>query len=171
MHTIDKSQAIANQRKETSMSTPSIAESTIGPVKPVSSQRSTLSRSLLTIGAAGPIVFLAVATLTGLLDPSYNMAGQAMSELALGPNGWLMTANFFVFGLAIIAFAIGFFRVVVVGRMVWYTARDVETRKDLHHGYEHNDMLSLRQYNASQVWNRAKWQAKISLPHLRTPKS
>jgi hypothetical protein len=110
MNTIDKSQAIANQRKETSMSAPSIAEPTIGPVTPVSSQHWTLSRSLLTIGAAGPIVFLAVATLAGLLDPSYNMAGQAMSELALGPNGWLMTANFFVFGLAIIAFAIGFFR-------------------------------------------------------------
>jgi hypothetical protein len=61
--------------------------------------------------------------------------------------------------------------VVVVGRMVWYTARDLETRKDLHHGYNHNDMPSLWQYNATQVWNRAKRQAKISLPHMWTPKS
>jgi hypothetical protein len=38
--------------------------------------------------------------------------------------------------------------VVVVGRMVWYTARDMETRKDLHHGYHNHDMPSLRQFNA-----------------------
>jgi hypothetical protein len=100
------------------MSTPSIAEPTSGTVAPVSSQRWTLSRSLLAIGAAGPIVFLAVATLTALLDPSYNMARQPMSELALGPNGWLMTANFFLFGLAIIAFAIGLFRSLPRGSWV-----------------------------------------------------
>lgn len=99
------------------MSTP-FTESTISPVTPAASQRWTLSRSLLAIGSAGPVVFLGVATLTALLDPGYNMAGQAMSELALGPNGWLMTANFFVFGLAIIAFAIGFFRSLPRGSWV-----------------------------------------------------
>jgi hypothetical membrane protein len=32
-----------------------------------------------------------------------------MSDLAVGPNGWLMTINFFAFGLTIIAFAFGFY--------------------------------------------------------------
>jgi hypothetical membrane protein len=100
------------------MSMSPTAEPAIGQATSATPQRWTLTRSLLAIGAAGPIVFLAIATLTGLLDPNYDMASQAMSELALGPNGWLMTANFFVFGLAIIAFAIGFFRSLPRGSWV-----------------------------------------------------
>jgi hypothetical membrane protein len=76
---------------------------------------------LLAIGAAGPIMFLAIAILAGLLDPNYNMASHAISELAVGPNGWLMTANFFIFGLAIIAFAIGLFRSLPRGSWVGST--------------------------------------------------
>lgn len=69
-----------------------------------------LARTLLKVGAAGPIAFMAVATLAGLLTPGYNMLAQPISELALGPNGWLQTANFLIFGVAIIAFALGLFR-------------------------------------------------------------
>ncbi|MBC8077337.1 MAG: DUF998 domain-containing protein [Chloroflexales bacterium] len=78
----------------------------------------TLSRILLTIGAAGPIVFLGVATLAGLLAPGYDMRTQPISELAVGPNGWLQTANFYIFGLAIIAFALGLFRSLPRGSWV-----------------------------------------------------
>ena len=62
-------------------------------------------RILIAVGAAGPIVFLAVATLVGLLDPSYDIRTRTVSELAVGPHGWLQTANFFAFGLALVAFA------------------------------------------------------------------
>jgi hypothetical membrane protein len=68
------------------------------------------ARILTTIGAAGPILFLAIATLAGLLDPGYDLRTQTVSELALGPHGWLQTANFFAFGLSIIAFAVGLYR-------------------------------------------------------------
>jgi hypothetical membrane protein len=107
VNTINTNQTIDSQRKEMSMNT-----------SPATSQRWTLSRILLAIGAAGPIVFLVIATLAGLLDPSYATATRAVSELAVGPNGWLMTANFFVFGLAIIAFAIGFFRSLTRGSYI-----------------------------------------------------
>jgi hypothetical membrane protein len=69
----------------------------------------TPSRILLAIGAAGPIIFLGVATLVGLLAPGYDIMTQTVSDLAVGPNGWLMTAGFFVFGLSIIAFALGLY--------------------------------------------------------------
>ncbi len=64
------------------------------------------SRVLLAVGAAGPIFFLAVATLAGLLDPAYDAISQPVSALAWGPNGWIQTANFYAFGLSVIAFAL-----------------------------------------------------------------
>lgn len=73
----------------------------------------TLSRTLVAFGAAGPVLFLALATLLSTLDPLYDARARPMSELALGPGGWLMTVNFWLFGLAIIAFALGLFRSLV----------------------------------------------------------
>src|SRR5919202_1033509 len=49
---------------------------------------------LTAFGMAGPVVFLVVATLLGLFQPGYDMAASAISELALGPLGWVQTANF-----------------------------------------------------------------------------
>jgi hypothetical membrane protein len=69
----------------------------------------TPSRLLTAFGAAGPIIFLAVATLLGLLQPGYSMTTHAISELALGPHGWVQTANFYMIGLAFIAFACGLY--------------------------------------------------------------
>lgn len=41
------------------------------------------------------------------LRPGYSVVRQAVSDLGLGPNAWLQTTNFLVFGLLIIVFAIG----------------------------------------------------------------
>jgi hypothetical membrane protein len=70
----------------------------------------TPTRVLLAIGAAGPVMFLAVATIVGLLDPDYDVKTQTVSELARGGHGWIQTANFFIFGPAIIAFAVALHR-------------------------------------------------------------
>jgi hypothetical membrane protein len=78
----------------------------------------TPSRILLAFGTTGPIIFLGVATLVGLLAPGYDVMTQSISDLAVGPNGWLMTAGFFVFGLSIIAFALGLYRSLSVGSRV-----------------------------------------------------
>jgi|tagenome__1003787_1003787.scaffolds.fasta_scaffold20619637_2 hypothetical membrane protein len=60
-------------------------------------------RALATAGAVGPLVFLAVTVLAGLLKPGYDAREQSVSDLAVGAYGWLQTANFFVLGLAMIA--------------------------------------------------------------------
>jgi hypothetical membrane protein len=67
-----------------------------------------LTRLLARIGAAGPPVFLAVATVAGLAQPGFDLRTNSISEAALGPFGWLQTLNFYVFGLAIVAFALRF---------------------------------------------------------------
>ena len=66
----------------------------------------TARRALATVGAAGPVVFLAVSVLAGLLKPGYDIREQAVSDLAVGAHGWLQTANFFALGAAMIASAL-----------------------------------------------------------------
>jgi hypothetical membrane protein len=67
---------------------------------------STTRRALATAGAAGPVVFLAVSVLAGLLKPGYDLRDQSVSELAVGAYGWLQAANFFALGAAMIAAAL-----------------------------------------------------------------
>jgi hypothetical membrane protein len=57
-------------------------------------------------GVAGPVVFLAVSVLAGLLKPGYDARDQSVSELAVGAYGWLQTANFFALGATMIAAAV-----------------------------------------------------------------
>lgn len=104
--TILDTQAIDVQQKEQTMNALPITDHAAA----IAAQPWTPSRILLAIGAAGPVVFLGVATVAALFAPGYDMLTQPISELALGANGWLQTANFYVFGLAIIAFALGLFR-------------------------------------------------------------
>ena len=68
----------------------------------------TPARVLVALGAIGPVLFLAVATLLGLLQPGYDAMSQPMSELVLGPLGWAQTASFYATGLSFVAFALGF---------------------------------------------------------------
>jgi hypothetical membrane protein len=70
----------------------------------------TLNKSLLALGAAGPVVFLVVSTLLGFLDPDFDVMTEPVSALAWGPLGWVQTANFYALGAATIAFAIGLYR-------------------------------------------------------------
>jgi hypothetical protein len=58
----------------------------------------TPSRILAAEGAAGPPLFLALATLAGLLDLAYDARTQTVSDLAVGPHRWLQTTNFFLLG-------------------------------------------------------------------------
>ena len=78
---------------------------TIAPRRPTTADPAVARRALATIGAAGPVVFLAVTVLAGLLKPGYDNADQAISDLAVGTHGWLQTANFLALGLAMIAAA------------------------------------------------------------------
>ena len=60
---------------------------------------------LLWTGAAGAWLFPVVFLLDGSARPGYRQIRHPVSALALGPRGWLQTANFIVCGLAITAAA------------------------------------------------------------------
>jgi hypothetical membrane protein len=70
----------------------------------------TLNKVLLGLGAIGPVLFLAVATLLGMLDPRFDVMTEPVSALAWGPLGWVQTANFYALGAATVAFAVGLYR-------------------------------------------------------------
>lgn len=72
-------------------------------------QGATPATYLTAFGTAGPVVFLVVATLLGLVQPGYELANGAISELALGRLGWIQTFNFFLTGLSFVAFAFGLY--------------------------------------------------------------
>jgi hypothetical membrane protein len=70
----------------------------------------TTNKTLLALGAAGPVVFLVVSTLLGFFDPGFDVMTEPVSALAWGQLGWVQTANFYALGAATIAFALGLYR-------------------------------------------------------------
>ena len=58
-------------------------------------------------GTVGPVQFFLVLLVEGALRPGYRPLRDMISELSLGPRGWIQTANFLVFGLLFIVFARG----------------------------------------------------------------
>jgi hypothetical protein len=55
----------------------------------------------------GPALFVATFTLEGWFRPGYEPLGMFVSELALGPRGWIQVVNFVVFGALFLVFARG----------------------------------------------------------------
>src|ERR1051325_5284255 len=58
-------------------------------------------------GIAGPLVFFTVVILEGAHRRGYDPLRDTISELSLGPRGWIQTANFLVFGVLFLVFAYG----------------------------------------------------------------
>jgi hypothetical membrane protein len=73
-------------------------------------------------GTLGPIVFLTVLTLAGLVRPGYDPVTSYASDLAVGETSWLQTANFIVFGCLVILFAVGLGRGLAGGRALRVSA-------------------------------------------------
>ena len=63
-------------------------------------------------------MFWSVLTVLGQAQAGYSAFQSDISLLALGPSGWIQTANFVVFGVLIVAFQGGVQRSVAPGR-VW----------------------------------------------------
>ena len=62
-------------------------------------------------GIIAPVFFVVVFTIAGFLHPDYSAFGQMISNLgAEQPFPWLQDANFFISGLLLIIFAIGFYQ-------------------------------------------------------------
>jgi Protein of unknown function (DUF998) len=64
-----------------------------------------LSQTLLAwAGVIAPLLFVAIFTLEGCLRIGYKPLGMYVSELALGPRGWIQNINFIVFGFLFFVF-------------------------------------------------------------------
>jgi hypothetical protein len=54
------------------------------------------------------MVFVGVFTLAGFLRPGSSPIHQAISDLGVGPNGWLLDVSTVITGLLLMGFAVGF---------------------------------------------------------------
>src|SRR5215210_5391507 len=70
-------------------------------------ERRSVISVLATAGIVGPIIFVLIVIVQSLLHPDYSQVKLPISALAAWPGGWVQDANFVLFGLLTILFAIG----------------------------------------------------------------
>ncbi len=58
-------------------------------------------------GMTAPVVFVVVFTLEGWLRPGYHASSMFVSELSLGPRGWIQIVNFVITGVLVFVFGCG----------------------------------------------------------------
>lgn len=63
-------------------------------------------------GVVGPILFVVTFTVAGFFRPGYSPVYQAVSDLGVGDNGWILNASLVILGLLMSGFAISFYRTV-----------------------------------------------------------
>jgi len=68
-----------------------------------------LTRWLALGGVIGPILFVAAFTVGGILRPGYSPIHQAVSDLGVGSNPWLLNVSLVLLGVLLSAFATSFF--------------------------------------------------------------
>jgi len=73
------------------------------------------TRTLLTGGVLGPVLFVVVFTILGASRPGYDPMRQFVSLLMLSDGGWVQVASFLVSGLLILGSAVGLRRVLSPG--------------------------------------------------------
>ncbi len=75
------------------------------------------TRALAGAGIVGPILFTVGFLALGLLRRGdYDWIARQISDLTAGPYGWAQQLNFIVFGLLLVAFAVGLYRGVQATR-------------------------------------------------------
>jgi hypothetical protein len=83
---------------------------------PVVERQPLAVRFLLAAGLVGPLIFFVVVLVEGATRPGYHAWHHPMSNLALGPQGWVMTIALMVRGAGLLCFAVGLRRVLNSGR-------------------------------------------------------
>lgn len=73
------------------------------------------TRALLWSGAIGPLLFAIIFLIEGATRPDYNPWQTTISTLSLSDQGWVQIANFHLFGLLTLCFAVGLKRVFKTG--------------------------------------------------------
>ncbi len=66
-----------------------------------------MTETLLIVGMAAAVVFVAVFLIEGALRPGYESTYHTVSQLSVGDRGWIQIANFLLMGVAMFAFAVG----------------------------------------------------------------
>ncbi|MDQ3966626.1 MAG: DUF998 domain-containing protein, partial [Actinomycetota bacterium] len=79
-------------------------------------ERRSVIAALAAAGIAGPVMFAMVALVHSLLRQDHNLVEHPISALAAGTSGWVQNVNFLLFGLLMIAYAIGLHLGVRPGR-------------------------------------------------------
>lgn len=81
------------------------------PVPEHTRQPRAVLSTLGALGIVGPVLFTVGFLLQGFLRTDlrngYNANAQQISDLTAGPDGWVQQVNFVVFGLLLMAFAVG----------------------------------------------------------------
>lgn len=75
-------------------------------------RKSIAPQLLALIGVLSPILCITVFTLAGFLRPGYSPIRQAISDLGVGPNAWILNTDLIISGLLSITFAIGFYQLM-----------------------------------------------------------
>lgn len=70
-------------------------------------QKDLIIKYLLVVGIIAPLLLGGVSYALALTSPGFDLARHANSQLVLGPNGWVQTANFIIVGILLVVFAIG----------------------------------------------------------------
>ncbi|WP_232663084.1 DUF998 domain-containing protein [Pseudonocardia sp. TRM90224] len=65
------------------------------------------TRALHWCGVVGPVLFVVVFLVEGLLRPGYDPLRHPVSSLAIGPGGWVQSVSFLVTGALLVASAVG----------------------------------------------------------------
>jgi hypothetical membrane protein len=73
------------------------------------------TRFFLWGGAIGPLLFAIIFLIEGATRPGYNPWQTTISTLSLSDHGWMQIANFHLFGLLTLCFAVGLKRVFKTG--------------------------------------------------------
>jgi Protein of unknown function (DUF998) len=67
-------------------------------------------RLVALIGVISPILCVQVFTLAGFLRPGYSPIHHVISDLGVGPDGWILNTDLVISGLLFIIFAFGFYQ-------------------------------------------------------------
>lgn len=82
---------------------------------PTAGRTAAIDRLLLACGPLGSVFFTTVYLIEGALHPGYSLIREPISSLELVAHGWTQRANFIIFGVLILCFAVGIRRVLAGG--------------------------------------------------------
>ena len=68
------------------------------------------------LGIFGPMLFTISFTVNGLLRPGYDPKQNYVSELSIGPHGWIQIVSFMFLGVCLMGFAYGAYKMIPDGR-------------------------------------------------------